>query len=861
MNAPRQRRLLVDHGDHHRIFEIIRDQVLIGRDEACDLRLNDVSVSRRHCEIRRISGLLMIEDLESANGTRVNGQEIRRKELVSGDRIQVGDVTIHVDEIKPQRLAAGTAPRAGASTGRIETRRKRSSSGVLVAMALLILGGGAFIAFQVLGGDDTSGHEVDSRPATPTEVRPPLDGQTPDRAAEGEPRRLPPPALEEPEDVSPRERFEDALKEGRFVAAESILRRMGRPADLALLLRRACARAVDAVAAEAARIRESEDAAAAARFLMARRKEFPPDSEAAARLDDLILSLPVASARNPEEAKPQEEAEGGGADIAARHLDLSEMLALADELTVKRELAQARSLYAMALEKARKENASAGKARAERGLRLVAAHEALIEALAKMDLPRGRKAPRVSLGGSRSGRLVGLDQRGIHVDTGGGKEHLKWRLVPARTLLTLVRKLPVDPMTLVHAAVVLFHAGDKDAAEGLLLRAWRKEPALKPAIDQALADARTIAVPRGGFTVIEGHWLTPQEVARSELDAIILTARKNLESDDPKKRREAFDTLRDLGDLARSSFHRGLLTARISIEERLRKLGAWKGLRALAARHEELVRRRRHALTLIRDTEKYPYPYRKERGASPEAVRNYQIHQPIVTERTRAVAEIWNLRLEVPIGSDFRVLVERMRELDRWLDEAGFDPARDDIAWVAHIPEEGSVTIRNFAASAPERERIDGSNAVLAANEEDPGPATAGERDQARITNEYRLMFGLWAVRLSPPLVKAAHDHCVDMVKHGFFAHNSPVKGKETPLKRARLAGAKPLGLGENIAINGSPQGAHNAWLHSPGHHRNILGEAWRIMGAGNSGNKWCQLFSAGDAGASEGQESGADGR
>jgi hypothetical protein len=61
------------------------------------------------------------------------------------------------------------------------------------------------------------------------------------------------------------------------------------------------------------------------------------------------------------------------------------------------------------------------------------------------------------------------------------------------------------------------------------------------------------------------------------------------------------------------------------------------------------------------------------------------------------------------------------------------------------------------------------------------------------------------------------------------------------------------VGISENIAMNpGGPMGAHRAWIHSSGHHRNILSKAWRLLGSGNSGSLWTQNFSIREYGETE---------
>ena len=127
-----------------------------------------------------------------------------------------------------------------------------------------------------------------------------------------------------------------------------------------------------------------------------------------------------------------------------------------------------------------------------------------------------------------------------------------------------------------------------------------------------------------------------------------------------------------------------------------------------------------------------------------------------------------------------------------------------------------------------------------------PTKANAAEKRQVEVTNDYRVMMGRHAVRINDKLVLAARMHSRDMSQGGFFSHTNELDAKKrTPRDRAILNGYHGVGISENIAQNGGgAEGAHRGWLHSSGHHRNILSKSWRLLGSGNDGRNWTQNFS-----------------
>ncbi len=87
------------------VVPLIRDELTIGRKEGNTIRLTERNVSRAHARLTRANGTVVIEDLNSYNGIRVNGSRIQgRATIAETDRVQIGDYLIEI------RSAAAGAP-------------------------------------------------------------------------------------------------------------------------------------------------------------------------------------------------------------------------------------------------------------------------------------------------------------------------------------------------------------------------------------------------------------------------------------------------------------------------------------------------------------------------------------------------------------------------------------------------------------------------------------------------------------------------------------------------------------------------------------------------------------------------------
>jgi pSer/pThr/pTyr-binding forkhead associated (FHA) protein len=87
--------LVVQNGSRgKRVLSLQCEETVIGRRQDCDLRIPSTDVSRRHCLLSMHDGCLNVEDLDSVNGTFVNGERISGRQLVlPGDKLQIGPVT------------------------------------------------------------------------------------------------------------------------------------------------------------------------------------------------------------------------------------------------------------------------------------------------------------------------------------------------------------------------------------------------------------------------------------------------------------------------------------------------------------------------------------------------------------------------------------------------------------------------------------------------------------------------------------------------------------------------------------------------------------------------------------------------
>jgi pSer/pThr/pTyr-binding forkhead associated (FHA) protein len=81
---------VIDGADRGRVYQNLPTPVTIGREEGNSIQLNDERVSRFHLKIQEDHARVVLTDLESTNGTKVNGEDVQLRILRFGDLITVG---------------------------------------------------------------------------------------------------------------------------------------------------------------------------------------------------------------------------------------------------------------------------------------------------------------------------------------------------------------------------------------------------------------------------------------------------------------------------------------------------------------------------------------------------------------------------------------------------------------------------------------------------------------------------------------------------------------------------------------------------------------------------------------------------
>jgi predicted component of type VI protein secretion system len=87
--------------------------ILIGRHPECDIQIDSRKVSRRHCCIAHVNDYLVVRDLGSTNGVRINGMRVQEGRLKASDELAIGGMRFRVcwDTMPEMPLSREQGPR------------------------------------------------------------------------------------------------------------------------------------------------------------------------------------------------------------------------------------------------------------------------------------------------------------------------------------------------------------------------------------------------------------------------------------------------------------------------------------------------------------------------------------------------------------------------------------------------------------------------------------------------------------------------------------------------------------------------------------------------------------------------------
>ena len=82
--------VVLKQGSAKASYELKAERTTVGRMEDNAFQIEEPSVSSHHCEVVMKGNEFRIKDLDSTNGTKVNGKRVRSSELSDGDELQIG---------------------------------------------------------------------------------------------------------------------------------------------------------------------------------------------------------------------------------------------------------------------------------------------------------------------------------------------------------------------------------------------------------------------------------------------------------------------------------------------------------------------------------------------------------------------------------------------------------------------------------------------------------------------------------------------------------------------------------------------------------------------------------------------------
>jgi uncharacterized protein YkwD len=329
--------------------------------------------------------------------------------------------------------------------------------------------------------------------------------------------------------------------------------------------------------------------------------------------------------------------------------------------------------------------------------------------------------------------------------------------------------------------------------------------------------------------------LCAQDAAEANMQHIRMAATW-LGSVEPPKRKAAVSTFRTMPASALPQYRVALEAARKVHEKRIDEIGS--GNNALTA-HDELARQlteeRKRVMPLIHTD------YRKD-NRKVQMLRNEMQSLGSLHEKRNHQAKASFNSLAETYNDALNALCDIARELHK------LDPQKD-----AQKPNDeelrAQIIADSFEANHVKNMLSSWENTmaemklfaeVEAHNAEHGAWCSASMKTFATTLNRERAVLGLGSLRVEEKLSDAASGHSKDMASVGFFAHESPVPNKKSPMDRASRAQFKGGFRGENIFMGSADaQAAFDAWFASDGHRFIMFAAGPDCCGIGVSGIHW----------------------
>ncbi|MBN1418502.1 MAG: FHA domain-containing protein, partial [Planctomycetes bacterium] len=612
---------------------------IVGRHDDCEVRIEDKGASRKHAAIEPCGARIRIRDLDSRNGTWVNGARVTERALAPGDEIRVGDAILRVVELEgppPPVLRA--------------TLQRKLASWAIPPVVLILLGAG--VVLYIKRDSERAARRADPQAGQGDDASSALAALRKDAAAAS---RVTDALIERAKAL--RERYRDPLSPGRDPFGEFLDALESRRRSEVLSALFAAESQVRALLEEE-RFREALDIARAA----------PGET----LVQDVERAIDGACEQLIADAKYFRDLEREGEGIVRCEALLARVGGTSCEGRLREAIASLRASLA-AREKERRE-AEAAIARAER--------EAGPAGKAEGPSAPGLwslLSPRIAAGALREktyrfpGDLEGspvaiADGFRVVVEGAAGKAEIAFADVAPALRLDMAGDA-LDGDDLLEAARFGFAAGQGDAAGLLLLRYAsavgedRQERQAK--VDAFLAAVRGLdRVPEGGFAYSPGHgWEDAgQRADRKAVESAASICRAIPSASTTATLERTFARVeriledRSLSGSARGEVRRLAIEGLVRLRERTAKNLAAEvgrsGLPALRKVRAELVARRAAALAVIFDTSVY-LP-----ESHPDWPKGDEVNgQKAVDEAVAAVRELWDN------PGNAVILSSRLREL------------------------------------------------------------------------------------------------------------------------------------------------------------------------------------------------------